>query len=115
MAMAPLDAPTIALAVVVENAGFGSEAAAPIARRVFDQALLGLYPSEEDMAATRIGKSSAPIGRQRRAEEVPLPGAAGVMGALVAAPAVPTAATPPAAPAAAASAASAPQRVAGAR
>jgi penicillin-binding protein 2 len=73
-AMAPLESPTIALAVVVENAGFGSEAAAPIARRVFDYVLLGQYPSEEDLAATRIGRSSAPIGRPRRADEIPLPG-----------------------------------------
>ena len=74
MAMAPVDNPTIALAVVVENSGFGSEAAAPIARRVFDYLLLGLVPSEEDMAATRIGKSSAPMGKQRPAAGVPLPG-----------------------------------------
>jgi penicillin-binding protein 2 len=32
IAFAPLEAPTIALAVIVENAGFGAEAAAPIAR-----------------------------------------------------------------------------------
>ena len=76
IAMAPLDAPAIALAVVVENAGFGSEAAAPMARRVFDYLLLGHYPSEEDMAATRIGKSSAPMGVPRRAADMPLPGPA---------------------------------------
>ncbi len=76
IAMAPLDQPTVALAVVVENAGFGAEAAAPIARRVFDYLLLGLYPSEEDLVATRIGKSSAPSGTPRRALDVPLPGAA---------------------------------------
>jgi penicillin-binding protein 2 len=76
IAMAPMDQPTVALAVVVENAGFGAEAAAPIARRVFDYLLLGLYPSEEDLAATRIGKSSAPIGTPRRATDVPLPGVA---------------------------------------
>ena len=35
IAFAPVDAPTIALAVVVENSGFGSEAAAPIARRIW--------------------------------------------------------------------------------
>jgi penicillin-binding protein 2 len=74
IAMAPLEQPSIALAVVVENAGFGSEAAAPIARRVFDYALLGQVPSEEDMAATRIGKSSAPTGTPRRAADLPLPG-----------------------------------------
>ena len=74
VAMAPLDNPTIALAVVVENAGFGSEAAAPIARRVFDYALLGLVPSEEDMAATRLGRSSAPIGAPRRAADVAFAG-----------------------------------------
>jgi penicillin-binding protein 2 len=74
IAAAPLPNPTVALAVVVENAGFGSEAAAPIARRVFDYLLLGLVPSEEDLAATRIGKSTAPIGTPRRADDWPLPG-----------------------------------------
>ncbi len=74
IAAAPIDAPTVVLAVVVENAGFGAEAAAPIARRVFDYLLLGQYPSEEDLAATREGRSSAPIGTPRRATDVPLPG-----------------------------------------
>jgi penicillin-binding protein 2 len=76
MAFAPLEQPTIALAVVVENAGFGAAAAAPIARRVFDYALLGLYPSEEDMALTQKGQSSSPVGKPRRAADIPLPGAA---------------------------------------
>jgi penicillin-binding protein 2 len=76
IAAAPMPNPTVALAVVVENAGFGSEAAAPIARRVFDYLLLGNYPSEEDMAATRKGQSGAPIGTPRRAADVPLPGQA---------------------------------------
>ncbi|WP_326534632.1 penicillin-binding protein 2 [Pseudorhodoferax sp.] len=75
IAMAPLDAPTVALAVIVENAGFGAAAAAPMARRVFDYLLLGQYPSEEDMAALRAGKAVAPAGTPRRAEDVPLPGA----------------------------------------
>ncbi len=74
MAFAPLEAPTIALAIVVENAGFGSEAAAPIARRVFDYLLSGLCPSEEDIALTREGKSTTPVGKPRPAGEVPLPG-----------------------------------------
>jgi penicillin-binding protein 2 len=41
MAYAPADQPRIALAVLVENGGFGAQAAAPIARRVFDHFLLG--------------------------------------------------------------------------
>ena len=69
-AFAPLDAPTIALAVIVENAGFGAAAAAPIARRVFDYLLAGLWPSDEDMAATREGRSVAPMGVPRRAADV---------------------------------------------
>jgi penicillin-binding protein 2 len=78
LAFAPLEAPTIALAVIVENAGFGAAAAAPIARRVFDYWLLGNYPSEADVAATRRGESVAPTGAPRRAEDVPLPGSADV-------------------------------------
>jgi penicillin-binding protein 2 len=74
MAFAPMDAPRIAVAIVVENSGFGSEAAAPITRRVFDHVLLGLAPSPEDMAATRIGRSSAPIGTPRPTASLPLPG-----------------------------------------
>jgi len=75
MAAAPIDAPTVALAIVVENAGFGSRAAAPIARRVFDYLLLGQYPSEEDIAAVRTGRAAQPLGATRPAAEVPLPGA----------------------------------------
>ena len=82
MAFAPLEAPTIALAIVVENAGFGSEAAAPISRRVFDYVIAGLWPSEEDIALTREGKSGAPVGKQRQASEVPLPGSMTVLPAV---------------------------------
>jgi penicillin-binding protein 2 len=41
MAYAPVDKPRIAVAVLVENGGFGAQAAAPIARKVFDYYLLG--------------------------------------------------------------------------
>lgn len=74
MAYAPLDEPRIAVAMVVENAGFGAGAAAPIARRVFDHQLLNLYPSEQDVAATRQGQTTAPVGAQRPANTIPLPG-----------------------------------------
>jgi penicillin-binding protein 2 len=41
IAYAPADRPKIALAVLVENGGFGAQAAAPIARKVIDRYLLG--------------------------------------------------------------------------
>ncbi len=72
MAFAPANDPQIALAVIVENAGFGAAQAAPIARRVFDYWLLGQYPSEEDIAATQLGQTGRPIGLPRAKKDVPL-------------------------------------------
>jgi penicillin-binding protein 2 len=72
MAFAPADNPQIALAVIVENAGFGAAHAAPIARRVFDYWLLGQYPSEEDIAATQLGQTGRPIGVPRAKKDVPM-------------------------------------------
>ena len=71
-AFAPAENPTIVIAAIVENAGFGAAHAAPIARRVFDYWLLGDYPNEEDMAAVQKGLASAPIGKPRKAVDVPL-------------------------------------------
>jgi penicillin-binding protein 2 len=45
IAFAPADAPKIALAVLVENGGFGARAAAPIARAAIDFYLLGKMPA----------------------------------------------------------------------
>lgn len=73
IAFAPAESPRIALAVIVENAGFGAAHAAPIARRVFDYWLLGEYPSEEDMAAMRKGVVTAPIGKPRQVADIALP------------------------------------------
>jgi penicillin-binding protein 2 len=73
IAFAPADDPKIALAVIVENAGFGSAAAAPIARRVFDYVLLGQYPNEDDLAAVSKGQATAPIGKPRQAKDVNWP------------------------------------------
>jgi penicillin-binding protein 2 len=56
IAYAPADKPRIALAVIVENGGFGARAAAPIARLVFDYYLLGKLPArpaKEDEEAAR--------------------------------------------------------------
>ena len=72
IAFAPADDPKIALAIVVENAGFGSDSAAPITRRIFDYWLMNQYPSLEDMAALQSGKGGAPIGTPRLAAEVAL-------------------------------------------
>ena len=76
MAFAPVNDPKIAVAVIVENAGWGAGAAAPIARRVFDYWLMDQYPSEADMAAIKIGKAAAPMGKPRVASEVAWPAAA---------------------------------------
>ena len=73
MAYAPANDPRIAVAVIVENAGWGAGAAAPIARRVFDYWLADQYPSEEDLAAVRVGRAAAPMGKPRVASEVTLP------------------------------------------
>jgi len=51
IAYAPAEQPRIALAVLVENGGFGGVAAAPIARRVLDYYLLGKLPDEARGAA----------------------------------------------------------------
>ena len=73
IAFAPADEPKIALAVIVENAGFGAAHAAPIARRVFDYWLMGQYPNDQDMAAVKLGQAGAPIGKPRRVAEVAWP------------------------------------------
>ena len=46
IAFAPADKPKIALAIIVENAGFGAAAAAPIARQAMDYYLLGKKPND---------------------------------------------------------------------
>jgi penicillin-binding protein 2 len=73
VAFAPADDPKVALAMVVENAGFGAQNAAPIARRVFDFVLLGQYPAEEDIEAVQKGQATRPIGKPRAVANVPWP------------------------------------------
>jgi penicillin-binding protein 2 len=72
IAFAPAENPTLALAIIVENSGFGAEHAAPIARRIFDYHLLNHYPSPEDMLATQQGKSASPIGKPMSASDISL-------------------------------------------
>ncbi len=48
IAFAPLESPRIALAIVVENGGFGARTAAPLARTVLDYFMLGKLPAGMD-------------------------------------------------------------------
>jgi penicillin-binding protein 2 len=57
---APADQPTIAIAMVIENVGFGAQYAAPIARRVLDYWIKGIYPTDEDIAAVQAGTAGPP-------------------------------------------------------
>ena len=70
IAFAPADNPRIAIAAIVENAGFGAAHAAPLVRRVMDYWLAGVYPSEADIAALQRGQATAPIGTPRRVADV---------------------------------------------
>jgi penicillin-binding protein 2 len=50
IAFAPAEDPKIAVAVLVENGGFGASAAAPIARQIFDAYLLPRLPAADTPA-----------------------------------------------------------------
>jgi len=56
VAFAPVDKPKIAVAVIVENAGWGAAAAAPIARQLFDFYLTGKVPASIADQLTTIPK-----------------------------------------------------------
>jgi penicillin-binding protein 2 len=48
IAFAPVDSPRIAMAIIIENGGFGARAAAPVARTVLDYFMLGKVPPGMD-------------------------------------------------------------------
>ncbi|PFH09371.1 penicillin-binding protein 2 [Collimonas sp. PA-H2] len=58
-AFAPADKPRIALAVIVENGGFGAAAAAPIARKALDFYLLRKRPGDNDKIAAPVTSPAA--------------------------------------------------------
>ncbi|SFA88364.1 penicillin-binding protein 2 [Collimonas sp. OK607] len=60
-AFAPADKPRIAIAVIVENGGFGAAAAAPIARKALDFYLLGKRPGDSGKAASPAAPATAPV------------------------------------------------------
>ena len=73
IAYAPAEAPKIALAVLVENGGFGAASAAPIARQVIDFYLLEKRagePAPEDADAEDEGQENTGNGAHSRGEEV---------------------------------------------
>ncbi len=62
-AFAPADKPRIALAIIVENGGFGAEAAAPIVKKALDYYLLGKRPqdkAQDKLAAQKNGEAELP-------------------------------------------------------
>ncbi|MNR17983.1 Penicillin-binding protein A [compost metagenome] len=68
IAFAPVEQPKIAVAVIVENAGFGATAAAPITRALFDYYLTGKLPDDirgqlETFPPSATGKQDASVAR----------------------------------------------------
>jgi penicillin-binding protein 2 len=64
IAFAPVDDPKIAVAVLVENGGFGGQTAAPIAQKVIDAFLLGADPPADPKKPTvpdALGANDPPI------------------------------------------------------
>ena len=54
IAFAPADKPRIAIAVIVENGGFGAEAAAPIVKKALDYYLVGKKDAEQTGAVIKV-------------------------------------------------------------
>jgi penicillin-binding protein 2 len=59
IAFAPVEAPQLAVAVLVENGGFGSRSAAPVARAVFD----AYFEAERMRLAKKAGEPSSGSAR----------------------------------------------------
>ena len=71
IAFAPADEPKIAMAILVENGGFGARAAAPIARQVLDYYLLGKVPdapAKEGPDEETPGAAASPAARAKAAQ-----------------------------------------------
>ncbi len=100
IAFAPADKPKIALAVIVENAGFGAAAAAPIARMAIDYYLLGKRPDEPPKSAKPADATAAapgvttPAAPPQSVVSTPNPPAGAKPGISAAPPGAPTPAAP---------------------
>ena len=71
IAFAPADDPKIAVALIVENGGWGATAAAPIARKALDFWLLGKLPDAAAPAGAGAATETTP--EDAAAEERGLP------------------------------------------
>ncbi|HJV87165.1 MAG TPA: penicillin-binding protein 2 [Noviherbaspirillum sp.] len=72
-AFAPADNPKIAIAIIVENGGFGATIAAPIVRKALDYYLLGKRPDDKDKPAVPAEKAddanARPVAELKAEEE----------------------------------------------
>jgi penicillin-binding protein 2 len=68
-AFAPADKPRIAIAIIVENGGFGAAAAAPIVRKAFDYYLLGKKSGDKDKTPDDKSDAGARTAAELKAEE----------------------------------------------
>jgi penicillin-binding protein 2 len=68
VAYAPFDRPTLVVAVVVEQGGFGADAAAPIARKIMEAAFN--LPPKKDDPATQLAEEEAAKSGAPRASDV---------------------------------------------
>jgi len=63
VAFAPADAPELAVVVVMEESGFGSTAAAPVARRILEVAAGHTEPIVRDLVATPLAGDEEEVAR----------------------------------------------------
>ena len=76
IAFAPAEHPRIAVAVIVENGGFGASIAAPIARKVMDTYLLGQRPAQSAVATGHGAADTRPGLRTHHSGQGAAPAAA---------------------------------------
>lgn len=79
IAFAPADKPRIAIAIVVENGGFGATAAAPIVKKALDYYLLGKIQADQDKTPVERADSAetqaaATLEAEQESEGGPKPG-----------------------------------------
>lgn len=66
MGFAPMDHPKIAIAVYVENGGFGADFAVPIAGVLFEQYIKGKLSPAREAEAAQLQKRRIAYGSQNR-------------------------------------------------